>query len=72
MSAKETITVRITTQGLITAETHGITGSKCMNYIATLEELLEATTQSSSFTVDYHATSTTHSSEVTNELRQQS
>lgn len=72
MSAKETITVRITADGMITAETHGMTGPKCMDYIATLEDLLDATTQSSSFTADYNATTTTESSEVSHELRQQS
>lgn len=71
MSAKETITVRITPDGRITAETHGMTGPKCLDYIATLEDLLDATTHSSSFTADYHATSTTESFEVPNELRQQ-
>lgn len=72
MSVEESITVRITAQGVITAETHGIIGPKCMDYIATLEDLLEATTQSSSFTGDYHATTTTQPSEVSHELRQQS
>lgn len=72
MTNRETITVRITADGMITAETHGITGPKCMDYIATLEDLLDATTQSSSFTTDYNATTTTESSEVSHELRQQS
>lgn len=72
MSAKETITVRITADGLITAETHGVTGPQCMDYIAALEDLFDATAQSSSFTADYNATTITESSEVSHELRQQS
>ncbi|MGC7095135.1 DUF2997 domain-containing protein [Amycolatopsis lurida] len=42
--------------GSISAETHGVTGSKCLDYIPLLEDLLDAETVSSEFTEDYRRT----------------
>lgn len=41
--------------GGVEAETVGITGSACLDYIARLEDLLDAETAESAFTSDYTA-----------------
>lgn len=48
------IRVTIGTDGTIEAETLGIVGLDCLDQVAVLEELLEATAVSSEFTADYH------------------
>ena len=50
------VTVTIGRDGSISAETHGVTGSKCLDYIPLLEDLLDAETVSSEFTEDYRRT----------------
>ena len=50
----ETITLVVAADGTVTAETHGVAGPGCLDYIAVLEDLLDAKTVSSSFTADYH------------------
>ncbi|EOD63389.1 DUF2997 domain-containing protein [Amycolatopsis vancoresmycina] len=47
------VTVTIGKDGSISAETHGVTGSKCLDYIPLLEDLLGAETVASEFTEDY-------------------
>jgi hypothetical protein len=49
-----TITVVVAADGTVTAETHGVSGPACLDYIGVLEDLLDATTVSSAFTADYH------------------
>ncbi|WP_103355307.1 DUF2997 domain-containing protein [Amycolatopsis sp. CA-128772] len=51
------VTVTIGKDGSISAETHGVTGSKCLDYIPLLEDLLGAETVTSEFTGDYRRTS---------------
>ncbi|MER6792980.1 DUF2997 domain-containing protein [Amycolatopsis mediterranei] len=51
------MTVTIGKDGSISAETHGVTGSKCLDYIPLLEDLLDAETVTSEFTEDYRRTS---------------
>ncbi len=51
------VTVTIGKDGSIRAETHGVTGSKCLDYIPLLEDLLGAETVTSEFTEDYRRTS---------------
>ncbi|MGW4520362.1 DUF2997 domain-containing protein [Amycolatopsis sp. NPDC004378] len=51
------MTVTIGKDGSISAETHGVTGSKCLDYIPLLEDLLGAETVTSEFTEDYRRTS---------------
>ncbi|MBN6038272.1 DUF2997 domain-containing protein [Amycolatopsis sp. 195334CR] len=51
------VTVTVGRDGSISAETHGVTGSKCLDYIPLLEDLLDAETVSSEFTEDYRRTS---------------
>jgi hypothetical protein len=49
------IAVTITRDGTIRAETLGIKGKTCLDYVPLLEELLEAETVQSEFTADYRA-----------------
>lgn len=51
------VTVTTGKDGSISAETHGVTGSKCLDYIPLLEDLLDAETVTSEFTEDYRRTS---------------
>ncbi|MEU8638375.1 DUF2997 domain-containing protein [Amycolatopsis sp. NPDC048633] len=51
------VTVTIGKDGSISAETHGVTGSQCLDYIPLLEDLLGAETVTSEFTEDYRRTS---------------
>jgi len=53
------IRIKINQNGTIEAETIGITGKKCEDYISMLEGLLEARTQSSKYTDDYYLPETT-------------
>ena len=75
MAEQQHITVKISPNGSITAETHGIHGPKCLDYIAVLEDLLDAATTSSAFTADYQTTNQDTANaaahEVSHELRQQ-
>ncbi|WP_433208423.1 DUF2997 domain-containing protein [Dactylosporangium sp. CS-047395] len=52
------IVVTVAEDGTVSAETHGITGSKCLDYVALLEDLLAAQTVHSEYTRDFHATNT--------------
>ncbi len=47
------ITLRILPDGKVQAETHGIKGKACLNYIAILEQLTGARTVDSDFTAEY-------------------
>jgi hypothetical protein len=47
------ITLRIFPSGEVQAETHGIRGKKCMDYIAILEQLLDAEAIDSERTAEY-------------------
>jgi Protein of unknown function (DUF2997) len=49
------IAVTINRDGSIKAETLGIKGKTCLDYVPVLEELLDAETLQSGFTADYHA-----------------
>jgi len=53
--ATERIRIDISTDGTIKAETIGILGQKCLDYIAVLEDLLDANAIHSSFTKDYNS-----------------
>lgn len=50
------IKLRIYTDGKIDAETQGIKGKACLDYIAILEQLTGATTVDSAFTAEYKET----------------
>jgi hypothetical protein len=47
------IIVTVSSDGQINAETEGLLGEACLDYIAVLEDLLAARTVESSFTADY-------------------
>ncbi len=47
------ITLKIMTDGKVQAETHGIKGKACMDYISIIEQLTAAQTVSSEFTSEY-------------------
>ncbi|GAA4251236.1 DUF2997 domain-containing protein [Dactylosporangium darangshiense] len=49
------IVVTVAADGTVNAETLGITGSKCLDYVALLEDLLAAQTVHSQYTADYAA-----------------
>ena len=49
------IAVTINRDGSIKAETLGIKGKTCLDYVPLLEELLDAETVQSEFTADYQA-----------------
>lgn len=70
--AAEQIIVRVAPDGTVSAETKGITGPKCLDSIAVLEDLLEAQTVASEFTAEYDQTTTrtTIEYEVDDDLRQ--
>jgi hypothetical protein len=51
------IVVTVAADGTVSAETLGITGPKCLDYVAVLEDLLAARTVHSAYTADYHAVS---------------
>ena len=54
--AGKRIAVTINKDGSIKAETLGIKGKTCLDYVPVLEELLDAETLQSAFTADYQAT----------------
>jgi hypothetical protein len=45
--------IRIYPDGRIEAETQGVKGKKCTDYIRVLEELLDAETMESAYTAEY-------------------
>ncbi|MDY7224438.1 DUF2997 domain-containing protein [Halalkalibacterium halodurans] len=51
---KKKLQIRITEDGEIFAETLGIKGKECLEYIQLLEELLDAETVDSNFTHEYY------------------
>jgi hypothetical protein len=50
------IEVTVGPDGVVSARTHGLLGERCLDYIAVLEDLLEARTASSEYTDDYTRT----------------
>lgn len=45
--------INVSSDGSIKAETLGILGAKCLDYVAVLEDLLDAQSVESRFTADY-------------------
>ncbi len=50
------LVVQLRPDGSVAAETFGMTGAECLDYIEQLEALLDAETTSSQFTEDYTRT----------------
>lgn len=57
------LVVRLKPDGTVDAETFGMTGPECLDYVQILENLLEATTVDSQFTADYSAVATQDSTD---------
>ena len=70
MADRAELHVRVGPDGVVTAETRKVTGVACLDYIALLENLLEATTVDSAYTADYARSSTEQELENPHELRQ--
>jgi hypothetical protein len=68
--ASEQIIVTIAPDGAIVAETRGIKGPSCLEYINLLEDLLDAETASSAFTPEYAEIEQNTASEEINDLQQ--
>lgn len=62
------IKLRIYADGKIEAETNGIKGKACLDYISILESLTGATTVDSEFTSEYRETENLLSSTIENEV----
>jgi hypothetical protein len=62
------IVVTVAGDGTVSAETVGVTGAACLDYIAVLEELLDARTVHSAYTAEFeqHATDRQESRDVDN------
>ena len=54
----KTVEIRLSPDGSVTAETHGMTGKSCLAYMALLEELMQASVVDSEFTKDFYAQET--------------
>ncbi|HZI36691.1 MAG TPA: DUF2997 domain-containing protein [Acidimicrobiia bacterium] len=65
------IAVTINRDGSIKAETLGIKGKTCLDYVPLLEELLEAETVQSEFTADYRAVDEHVTQAATESVREQ-
>lgn len=62
------VQLRIYTDGKIEAETHGIKGKACLNYIKILEALTCARTTDSDFTDEYYETATDTQTDASTEV----
>lgn len=62
METPPQIVVTVRPDGSVEAETQGITGPRCLDYIAVLEDLIAGTTAASAFTSDYRSTAVTDAS----------
>ncbi|MET8312324.1 DUF2997 domain-containing protein [Micromonospora sp. NPDC005173] len=56
MTEKPQIVLTVTSEGVVSAETKGMVGSGCLDYVAILEDLLDARTIESAYTADYTRT----------------
>ncbi|UNK72235.1 DUF2997 domain-containing protein [Microbacterium sp. H1-D42] len=61
--------VNLRPDGSVAAETLGMTGDECLAYISALEDLLDATTTSSSYTADYAGVAATAANDLRDEDR---
>lgn len=67
-SSRQQIVVRVALDGTVEAETIGIVGSKCLESVTLLEDLLEARSIASEFTSDYYQTNVHTDVEDSDEL----
>ncbi len=66
----EQIIVRVSPDGAVVAETRGVKGPRCLDYINLLEDLLDAQATDSAFTEAYFETPLSTHDEVSNDLHQ--
>lgn len=65
MAEQKRLVVQVRADGSVHAETFGMYGQECLDHITALEDLLEATTTSSSYTEDYFRVAHQAGAEVT-------
>jgi hypothetical protein len=53
MTAQPRVVVTVAPDGTVRAETQGVYGERCLDYVAMLEELLAARTVRSEYTADH-------------------
>lgn len=53
MSGQPRIVVTVSSEGVVSAETRDVFGDRCLDYIAVLEDLLDARTVRSAYTADH-------------------
>ena len=70
MTERVELHVTVGPDGVVTAETRNVTGAACLDYVAVLEDLLQAPAVDSSYTADYTRTATAEELDVRDELRQ--
>jgi hypothetical protein len=46
--------VTVAADGTVTAQTHGVLGERCLDYVAILEDLIDGRTAQSSYTDDWN------------------
>jgi hypothetical protein len=46
--------VTVAADGTVRAETHGVLGERCLDYVAILEDLIDGRTTQSSYTADWN------------------
>ena len=63
------IKLRIYTDGKVEAETNGVKGKACLDYISILESLTGATTVDSEFTAEYYEVENRIDTTVINEVK---
>lgn len=64
--------IKINKDGSINAETQGIKGSKCMDYIKVVENLLEAETVDSEYTKEFFESDSEYTNiKLNNDLREE-
>ena len=67
--AERLITVRISREGQVSAETHGMKGTDCLPYIAVLEDMLDAQAVDSAHTAEFHEEAVVEEQAVRDEVR---
>ncbi|RWZ49729.1 DUF2997 domain-containing protein [Labedella phragmitis] len=67
--AEKRLVVQVRADGTVHAETFGMQGPECLDYIAVLENMLEAETTESAFTEDYYRSSVGQDDSVITEDR---
>lgn len=54
MSERQQVVVVVAPDGTVRAETHGVLGERCLDYVAILEDLIDGQVTQSSYTEDWN------------------